>query len=131
MTDLFPDFDVPRIDHPERAPGLSADRRRTLRQRADVDAGRHPLTRGRLADSPDARCGNCQFRMLVDYHNRTYPKCWQWADRDSAGYARFTHSAASDVRAWWPGCTAHEWGAPNVSPDAMRSGPILERGADE
>jgi hypothetical protein len=117
---LFPDFDVPRIDHPERDPGLSADRRRTLRQRAAIDAGRHPLMGPPLADHPDARCGNCRFRELWRHHDRSYPKC---VIDDGA---HVSHSAASDVRAWWPGCRKHEWGEPSLSPDAARSGPVGE-----
>ncbi len=116
MTDtLFPDLDFPAA--PRLDPGLSADRRRTLRQRAAVDAGRHPLTGGRLADDPAAKCGNCAYRQLIQHHDRTYPKCVV------DGYERLSHSAASDVRAWWPGCPRHEWGDPKLSPDAARSGP--------
>lgn len=114
---LFPDL-VP-IELPDAEPGekLSADRRRTLRQRADVERGRHPLTGGRLSSEPDVRCGNCRFRELFGHHNRSYPKCTR------ADGLYLTHSAASDVRAWWPACTEHEWGASRMSPDAMRSGP--------
>jgi hypothetical protein len=126
---LFPGFDVPTA--PPIDPGLSADRRRTLRQRAAVEAGRHPLTGGRLSDDPSAKCGNCRFRQLILHHDRTYPKC-MWIptstdarELESARWMppRFSHSAASDVRAWWPGCSEHEWGDPKLSPDAARSGP--------
>lgn len=115
MTDdlnLFPD--LPRLT-PE--PPLSADRRRTLRQRDDVANGRHPLTRGPISPDPDRLCGNCRFRDLVPYHRRTYPKCSEsWP-------LHVAHSATSDVRAWWPGCQRHEYGDPKLSPDAARSGP--------
>jgi hypothetical protein len=110
---LFPELPDP----PPAEPGLSAGQRLTLRQRADVAAGRHPLTHGRLAADPAARCGNCRFRVLEQWHDRTYPKC---SARDGA---RIAHSAQSDVRAWWPGCTDHEYGDPKLSPDAARSGP--------
>jgi hypothetical protein len=33
---------------------------------------------------------------------------------------RVAHSASSDVRAWWPGCSDHEFGDPAVSDDAAR-----------
>jgi hypothetical protein len=110
---LFPDLPDP----PAPEPGLSAGQRLTLRQRADVAVGRHPLTHGRLSADSAARCGNCRFRVLERWHDRTYPKC---AARDGA---RIAHSAQSDVRAWWPGCTDHEYGDPKLSPDAARSGP--------
>ena len=94
---LFPDFDVPTVEHPERDPGLSAGRRLTLRQRADVTAGRHPLMRGPLAGNGET-CGTCVHRVLVQ-HNRTYPKC---------DLTSMTCSAASDCRAWWPACPRWE-----------------------
>jgi hypothetical protein len=98
-------------------PGLSAQRRQTLRQRADVAAGRHPLTHGRLSADPHARCGNCYFRVLMDWHNRRWPKC-TFGDG-----ARMAHSSTSDVRRWWPGCTDHQYGDQDLSRDAARSGP--------
>lgn len=124
---LFPDLVPVVVPEPESVEGLSADRRRTLRQRADVERGRHPLTGGRLTADPDARCGNCRFRELIHHHNRTYPKCWwtppSWSADDYAHNRppRHSNGAASDVRAWWPGCIDHEWGDPKVGPDAMRS----------
>lgn len=124
---LFPDL-VPLVPlEPEPVEKLSADRRRTLRQRADVDAGRHPLTRGRLSADEGATCGSCRFRLSVPYHNKSYPKCiWRRNDVDAATYESNTpppfvsHSASSDVRAWWPGCANHEWGDTKLSPDAAR-----------
>jgi len=115
VTDsLFPD--IPESATPAREE-VSAGRRLTLRQCADVAAGRHPLTGGRLTSDPDARCGNCRFRELLGYHKRRWPKC-------TVEYGReMTHGAATDVRAWWPGCTLHEWGDPKLSPDAARSRP--------
>lgn len=112
---LFPDLDMPPVEQPEK---LSADRRRTQRQRDAVARGVHPLTGSPLADEPEAKCGNCRFRELFDHHNKSYPKC-TYGD----GLVRVTHSASSDVRAWWPGCSQHEWGDTGLSPDAMRSGP--------
>jgi len=114
---LFPDLPDPA----PAEPGLSADRRRTIRQRADITAGRHPLTHGRLSTDPDARCGNCRFREVLKWHDRAYPKCTRPNSQDD--YLYVTHGAASDVRAWWPGCTDHEYGDRRLSPDAARSGP--------
>lgn len=100
--------DVPEPEH------LSADRRRTLRQARAVAAGVHPLgllfpsvrmhpdaARDATADDPKAlpfRCGSCCLRQLASHHNRSHPKCTKdWP-------ARASHSAATDVRAWWPAC---------------------------
>jgi len=129
MTDtLFPDL-VPLVV-PSAEPGekLSAGRRLTLRQRADIERGRHPLTRSRLSEDPAARCGNCRFREVLGWHNRSYPKCtWDTPAQDAANlenayYAPpyVSHSAATDVRAWWPGCADHEWGDTRLSRDAAR-----------
>lgn len=73
---------------------VSADRRRTLRQRADVDRGVHPLMRGPIANNGQT-CGSCVHRVLTGHHNRTYPKC---------DLTEMSFSAASDCRAWWPAC---------------------------
>lgn len=111
---------------PEPVEKLSAGQRRTLRQRTDLAAGRHPLggplhTQAAPHDNPDApgrRCGNCAHRAILDspFISRSYPKC---VVPIPAGYLahdrgrhidRTSHSAASDCRAWWPGCTLHVWG---------------------
>lgn len=113
-------FDMEPIALPDVEPveKLSADRRRTLRQHADAAKGIHPLTRRRTHEDAARTCGNCRFRQLVRWHNRSYPKC-AFGD----GWPRATHSGASDVRAWWPGCGDHEWGDSKVSPDAARCVP--------
>ena len=73
---------------------LSPDRRRTLRQRRDVEAGVHPLMKS--ATRPDlGTCGGCVHRVLVGRGNGTYPKC---------DLSTMSHGASSDVRAWWPAC---------------------------
>jgi hypothetical protein len=71
---------------------LSADRRRTARQRQLVADGWHPLTRGR-AHPELGTCGDCRHRLAA---GRTYPKC-------ELGPAN--RGAATDVRAWWPACS--------------------------
>jgi hypothetical protein len=95
---------------PEPAEKLSADRRRTLRQKADVARGVHPLMRSRTF--PDmGTCGDCAHRLLVLTNgNRTWPKC------EIAG---ITHGAGSDCRAWWPACSRYEPGD-GISDDAAR-----------
>jgi hypothetical protein len=96
---LFPDLVPAVLPEPE---ALSADRRRTLRQRADIAAGRHPLRVGRLAGEghPGSghRCGDCAHRHPQRRGAGTYPKC----DLNDTG------SAATDCRAWWPACTRWE-----------------------
>lgn len=98
---------------PHKDPNLSADRRLTLRQQADIRDGKHPLTHGPLHDQADREatredrrrpftCGTCVFREIFSYHNRTYPKC--------VAYYRVyvKHSAQTDVRAWWPACPTYQ-----------------------
>lgn len=79
------------------APRRSADRRRTARQRAQVELGVHPLAGTRLR--PDlGTCGDCPMRELRSSGGRVYPKCKLGPD---------SNGAATDVRAWWPACTRH------------------------
>lgn len=125
-------------------PGLSSDRRRTLRQREDIDAGRHPLTQGPFHPfsisaiaSPDTptgapfTCGSCRFRQTVKHHNRSYPKCLRdltYGGHDPATVtldqvANVSRGEATDVRAWWPACIGYEPGDQALSPDAARSIP--------
>lgn len=88
MTDdvLFPGYEP--AEPPE---ALSADRRRTLRQRQDVANGVHPLMR--TPTDPEHTCGTCVHRIA-----RGFPKC---------AIGPQSHSASTDVRAWWPAC--QEW----------------------
>jgi hypothetical protein len=113
---------------------LSADRRRTIRQAEALDHRTHPLS---LAlgwhiplhqqaapadprDAPGRRCGNCRLRDQVRYA-RTYAKCVQGWDGDPQhAPPRVTHGPGTDVRAWWPACRDHEYGDPDLSPDAAR-----------
>lgn len=109
MSDaLFAGYEPPATEH------LSADRRRTQRQHADVERGVHPLMRTPLhPDAPtdvkptDGRrpvtCGTCTHRSLEVPHFQGWPKC---------GVGPVSRSAATDVRAWWPACPQFE-GAPS------------------
>lgn len=134
-------FHVEPVPLPEPAEKLSTERRRALRQLTALRAGTHPLGMlpkilpGHLSLHPDAppaddrdatgpRCGNCRFRRTLGYHNRTYGKCVHPGSRGAdeievAGPPRVTHGAATDVRAWWPGCRDWEPGD-QALPDAMR-----------
>lgn len=113
---------------PSEVGPLSADRRRTLRQQDLITAGRHPLTGGPLhhlasrhrdASAPKDdpfTCGSCWFRQVIGYRAGSYPKCI--ADDG----LRVSHSASSDVRAWWPACPSYTPGD-RISPDAARTIP--------
>lgn len=125
MTDtLFEGYEA----EPAPDDGLSANRKRTLRQRRDVLFGRHPLTGGKTF--PDlGTCGECRFRELIEHHRRVYPKCWFPEDRSAEaweilGPPRHTNGPASDVRAWWPACKDFEPGDTTATrkgwPDAAR-----------
>lgn len=104
-------FDMTPIAQPEPPPAdESADRRRTRKQRERIATGLHPLAAllpglrlhpdaGRPIGPEDPRtgpvCGSCAHRLVGGY-----PKCGRMR-------ALRSFSAASDCRAWWPGCT--EW----------------------
>lgn len=124
MTDALFDMEPTVVAEPVEK--LSADRRRTLRQKTDIANGIHPLTRLRVHDDPARYCGNCVFRRAFDYHNRRYLKCvwtpptWSAEQVETAMPPRMSHSASTDVRNWWPGCRDHEYGDPRVSDDAAR-----------
>lgn len=106
---LFGGFDPPDPAPAEKP--LSAGQALTRRQRADVAAGRHPLTGGPLHPDADRHahvsdrkglpftCGSCVHR---DPHG--YPKCYLPGPDGKPIRARLTHGAATDVRAWWPAC---------------------------
>lgn len=67
----------------------------------------HQESKRSTSDGP--RCGSCKFRVLVEYHNRSWPKCHLptvIGGRET--YPRDTHSEASDIAAWWPACTSWE-----------------------
>jgi len=116
-------FDVDPVPLAEPGPKLSGDRRRTLRQAQALANGRHPLalvhgTPLRLhPDAPPAddrkapgpRCGGCTFIERQD----GWLKCTR--GRSGEIYTKTfrrgpyeTHGAATDIRAWWPGCEKWE-----------------------
>lgn len=108
--DALFDMNHTALPEPEE---LSADRRRTLRNQALVDAGHHPLRYLGAQRHPDTKaetytredrkdrhltCGTCRFREV----HAGYPNCMV------GDGSRATHGAASDVRMWWPACTRYE-----------------------
>ena len=91
------------------------------RQAAKIAAGEHPLSRvGEvpqlvlLAPAGTGTCGTCVHKMRPHHQQRRYPKCAAGAFRVPAGdgyrevWPRAAHSEASDLRSWWPSCTAYE-----------------------
>lgn len=112
QDDLFGGAITPEPSRVEPASADSAGVRRTKRQRADVVAGRHPLTGGTLNPqaptdatneaAPGLRCGSCIHRIHRGNSNATWPKC------NAFGPTYMTHGGATDVRAWWPACGTHQ-----------------------
>jgi hypothetical protein len=109
---LFDAEPEPREPEPRESEG----RRRTKRQLAILKAGRHPLSLlswapalrlhpdappadDRKADGP--RCGTCRF--LEPWGAHGFLKCLRG---ENEGFA--THSAATDIRRWWPACSFWE-----------------------
>jgi hypothetical protein len=95
---LFPD--LVGIGMPP-AEQLSAGRRLTIRQHADIEAGRHPLTRDPV-NSNGETCGTCVFR-----HPGRFPKCW-WRPGETGPRPFISHGLATDCRASWPACKRWE-----------------------
>ncbi|MEV7805051.1 hypothetical protein AB0O28_19080 [Microbispora sp. NPDC088329] len=135
MDALF-DIEAPPPAEPE--PKESPDARRTRRQGELLARGSHPLglslgwplrlhKEAAPADDRQAggrRYGNCRFRQVLAARVRGFPKCVHPGSQSAESYEtlgplRVTHGAASDVRAWWPGCVDHEFGDPKV-PGGMR-----------
>lgn len=121
---------------------LTPGERRRRRQAAQITAGYHPLSLGRLlpillhadsagrtatrdtaADHP-IRCGTCLHRQTVSGGDRGFPKCLYGAPTYPNGNLapsrapRATHGPGSDCAAWWPGCV--DW-APRAT-----DGPAVE-----
>lgn len=91
-------FDLPAA--PGVTPGMSADRRRTIRNREALAAGIHPATRSPLR-TEGGFCAGCLHHFVVDRGHRRWHKCELHRLGPSA-------SAASDIRLSWPACTRFE-----------------------
>jgi hypothetical protein len=96
---------APVVALPE--PGMSADRRRTARQKMLLARGLHPAAPYALhADAAHVtepnepgkglRCDSCAHLDAQRHHDRTYIKC------EVVG---ITHGTGTDMRRWWPACT--------------------------
>lgn len=116
MTEAL--FDVPDdayIIAPEPEKLTRAERRHRLIA-TRIAQGLHPLGYIRLhpeasrdRDGGGPRCGDCRFREVLSYHNRSYPKCRYSVQRgDKTIYPRDTGCESSDIRAWWPACWTFE-----------------------
>lgn len=89
---LFPLPDVPAA-----APGLSSGARRTLRQKAQLENGTHPVT-GR--DTwPHGTCGTCAHLLTTGESHRRYFKC---------GLVANTAGPGTDIRKSWPACHRYD-----------------------
>lgn len=89
-------FDPDEVDPRQHAARLSTGARRTLRLRAMLDRGVHPVTRGPTKDG--TTCGTCAH-LTAHRHAKTYFKC---------GLVPSTGGPATDIRVSWPGCEKHE-----------------------
>lgn len=93
----------------ERGAPLSADQRRTQRQRRDVELGKHPLT-GEQTRPDLGTCGTCALRSN-EFSPHGYPKCTRGAQHEHRAPRPgpyMTRGAATDCRAWWPACPSHQ-----------------------
>jgi hypothetical protein len=137
MTEtLFEGWEPVAVPPPPTDPrsGLSADRRRTLRQAEQIAAGIHPLSGGPLhelasrhrdATAPKSdpfTCGSCWFREQFRPGNRVVAKCTFGLTNEHRYVTdgpRISGSVATDVRAWWPACRDYS-PSDRLSSDAAR-----------
>jgi len=78
----------------------SATQRRTLRNQATLDAGRHPATGGNLLHPEwGFSCGDCRHAVRV---TQGAGKAWWKCRRHRLG---LSSSEASDIRKSWPACS--------------------------
>ncbi|MBT9255404.1 hypothetical protein KMZ30_07435 [Phycicoccus sp. KQZ13P-1] len=110
MTEALFDAGPFLVEHDEPAEELSADRRRTLRQRAEIANGRHPLAGAPLHaqaptdPAPGGRplpftCGTCSHRQTHRHNSRSYQKC---------DLVPVTNGPGTDLRLWWPACINYD-----------------------
>lgn len=84
-------------DPPPTPEKLSADRKRTIRNRAMLDRGMHPTTKVALANN-NRTCASCKH-CVPHTRNRTWWKC---------KLVPPTHGPSSDTRQSWPACIKYE-----------------------
>lgn len=81
------------IDPPPDVSGLSADRKRTIRNRYLLENNTHPTTKLPLLGNGET-CGSCDHHFIRRL-SRIYHKCEM---------VEATGGPASDVRVGWPAC---------------------------
>lgn len=121
MSGDVPLFDVAEAGIVPVPAAAAAPRSLKDRQAAKISVGEHPLSgvgqvpaRIPLAPAGTGTCGTCVHKMRPHHHQRRYPKCGAGSFRvpDGDGYRevwpRAAHSEATDLRSWWPACTAYE-----------------------
>lgn len=96
-----------------RPPGIGAAAWLTLRQRALMDGGLHPLTLvldGPLRLHPDAappgdpRAAGLRCRMCAWHRPGRFPKCHYPNPADRGRAYRTSQGPATDCRGTWPAC---------------------------
>lgn len=100
MDPMLP-LDLPPVVGPVHGPSidaLSAGARRTLRQRRQIAAGRHPATGLRLRPE-GGTCGSCAHSARHHGGTRQYWKC---------GLVPHTFGPGTDIRVSWPACARWE-----------------------
>lgn len=93
-------FELEPVPEPEPVEVLSADRRRTLKRRAAIAAGKHPGN-GLPIDTAHT-CGECKH--IIRAHHGGSPRSWL----KCPPYVGHTFGAATDIRASWPACPHFE-----------------------
>lgn len=129
-------FDIEPTHPPANGVALTPGERMRLKQAERIRAGWHPLSysgatillhpdAGRPTSREEAipgapTCGTCTFRVLAGGHARSFPKCIygrtvreippeeqrKHGPKRVITTPRATNGLASDVRAWWPACSA-------------------------
>jgi hypothetical protein len=110
-------FEEPERLIPAEPPVLTRGERRQRLVATRIATGVHPLgkpvflhkeaCRDPLDTETGPRCGTCRFRKLLEYHNRTYPKC-HYPDPEKLPHPRDSNCESSDIRRWWPACAQYE-----------------------
>lgn len=90
---LFPELASP----PPPPEPLSADRRRTQRNRELLQGGIHPATHRPLLAGWGYTCADCAH---AEYHSRGARAHWKCRCHRLG----LSHSSASDIRVSWPAC---------------------------
>lgn len=84
--------------------GLGKDARRTLRQKAMIDAGTHPATKCMLIEHDPSielnapTCGTCEYLTPKFSGGWSGWKCTKAAAHGNDG---------PDIRKWWPACVLY------------------------